>query len=63
MLGEASTAVEYTIQQTLHGLVSSATYHLTFDIASELDCCAVAEVSFLSGSSTAAWLSRRQPAE
>lgn len=52
--GPNNAGVEYTIQQTMHGLVAGNTYHLTFDIASELGCCAVAEVSFLSGSSTAA---------
>ena len=53
VLGEAGTGAQYTIQQTLSGLTPSATYTLSFAIASELGCCAHAEVSFLSGSSTA----------
>jgi hypothetical protein len=52
-LGQWSAGVDYTIQQTLTGLVPFQTYYLSFSIASEVDCCAVAEVSFLSGSSTA----------
>jgi hypothetical protein len=43
---------DYTIQQTMTGLVPGGTYHLTFDIASEENCCAKVQVSFLSGSST-----------
>jgi hypothetical protein len=52
VLGEVSTAVDYTIQQTMTGLTPGNTYNLTFDIASESGCCAVGEVSFLNGSST-----------
>jgi len=54
VLGEVATAVPYTIQQTLTGLNPGGTYMLTFAIASESGCCSVAEVSFPSGSSTAA---------
>lgn len=53
VLGEAATGVEYTIQQTLTGLTVGATYNMSFAIASELNCCSEAEVSYLSGSSTA----------
>ncbi|MHB8529448.1 MAG: PEPxxWA-CTERM sorting domain-containing protein [Caulobacteraceae bacterium] len=54
VLGRWGTAAQYTIQQTMTGLTPGDTYHLTFAIASEQGCCAVAGVSFLSGSSTAA---------
>ncbi len=53
VLGEANTGVEYTIQQTLTGLTAGLTYNLSFAIASEAGCCSQAEVSYLSGSSTA----------
>jgi hypothetical protein len=53
VLGEVSTSVLYTIQQTLTGLTPGSTYKLSFAIASEQGCCAIAEVSFPSGSSTA----------
>ena len=54
ILGQVSAATDYTIQQTLHGLTAGQTYHLSFAIASEQGSgSAVAEVSFLSGSSTA----------
>ncbi|OGT19780.1 MAG: hypothetical protein A2V90_04400 [Gammaproteobacteria bacterium RBG_16_57_12] len=53
VLGEVSTGVEYTIQQTLNGLVPGSIYNLSFALASESGCCSTAEVSFLSGSSTA----------
>jgi hypothetical protein len=52
VLGEVGTGVDYTIQQTMTGLIPGNTYNLTFDIASESGCCAVGQVSFLSGSST-----------
>jgi Protein of unknown function (DUF642)/PEP-CTERM motif len=54
VLGRASTGIEYSIQQTLTGLIVGAVYDLAFSIASELGCCSQAEVSFLSGSSTGA---------
>jgi hypothetical protein len=54
ILGEDGTNVEYTIQQTLNGLTAGNVYTLSFAIASELGCCSIAEVSFLSGSSTGA---------
>ncbi|MEO8813030.1 MAG: PEPxxWA-CTERM sorting domain-containing protein [Caulobacteraceae bacterium] len=54
ILGEVGTGKDYTVQQTVNGLTSGQTYNLTFALASELGCCAVGEVSFLSGSSTAA---------
>lgn len=54
VLGEVNTGVSYTIQQTLRGLTPGSTYKLSFAIASEQGCCALAEVSFPSGSSTAA---------
>ncbi len=43
---------DYTIQQTVGGLVAGQTYTLSFAIASEENCCSQVEVSFLSGSST-----------
>ncbi len=52
VLGRYDTAAEFTIQQTLTGLSTGSTYTLSFAIASELDCCAKTEVSYLSGSST-----------
>ena len=52
VLGRYDTATEFTIQQTLTGLTVGSTYNLSFAIASELNCCANAEVSYLSGSST-----------
>jgi hypothetical protein len=48
------TPNDYTIQQTMTGLTPGNTYTLSFAISSEENCCAVAEVSFLSGSSTGA---------
>ncbi|HEV2287715.1 MAG TPA: DUF642 domain-containing protein [Candidatus Acidoferrales bacterium] len=54
VLGEVGTGTDYTIQQTMTGLVVGDSYMLTFDIASEVGCCAVGQVSFLSGSSTSA---------
>jgi hypothetical protein len=54
VLGEVFANTSRTIQQTLTGLNPGGTYKLTFAIASELGCCSVAEVSFPSGSSTAA---------
>jgi hypothetical protein len=45
---------EYSIQQTLTGLVVGDTYDLSFAIASELGCCSEVEVSYLLGSSTSA---------
>ena len=46
---------DYTIQQTMTGLTSGDTYTLSFAISSEgTDGGAVAQVSFLSGSSTGA---------
>ena len=56
VLGYYNTATQYTIQQTLTGLTAGGVYRLDFSIASELNCCATAEVSFLSGSSTLAEL-------
>ncbi len=52
VLGRANTGTHYTIQQTLSGLTSGGVYNLGFSIASENGCCSLAEVSFLSGSST-----------
>jgi hypothetical protein len=52
VLGEVASGVDYTIQQTMTGLTPGDTYHLSFAIASESGCCSVADVSFLSGSST-----------
>lgn len=52
VLGETGTGVHYTIQQTLTGLNVGSQYNLSFSIASESGCCSMAEVSFLSGSST-----------
>jgi len=54
VLGEWDTQAQYTIQQTLSGLTPGGAYKLSFAIASELGCCSMAEVSFLSGSATAA---------
>jgi hypothetical protein len=54
VLGEVAARTDYTIQQTMTGLNPGSTYKLSFAIASERGCCAVGEVSFLSGSSTAA---------
>src|SRR3989442_15370284 len=54
VLGEVGTGVSYTIQQTINGLAPGNTYKLSFAIASESGCCSVVEVSFPSGSSTAA---------
>lgn len=45
-------AFDYTIQQTVGGLVPGQTYTLSFAIASEQFCCSQIQVSFLSGSST-----------
>ena len=53
VLGRAGSSTDYTIQQTMTGLTVGGTYKLSFDIASETGCCAVGQVSFLSGSSTA----------
>jgi hypothetical protein len=53
VLGENSAGSHYTIQQTLNGLTPGNSYNLGFSIASEQGCCSAAEVSFLSGSSTA----------
>jgi hypothetical protein len=52
VLGQVSAGVDFTIQQTMTGLTLGNTYQLSFEIASEQGCCSVAEVSFLSGSST-----------
>ncbi|CAN5585013.1 hypothetical protein BH09GEM1_BH09GEM1_20460 [soil metagenome] len=52
VLGEVSSGVNRTISQTLTGLNPGGAYMLKFAIASELGCCAVAQVGFLSGSST-----------
>jgi len=54
VLGRWDTGASFTIQQTMTGLVSGDSYDLSFAIASEQDCCSMIEVSFLSGSSTAA---------
>ena len=54
VLGLYSSGFEYSIQQTLTGLAVGSTYDLSFAIASEQNCCSQAQVSFLSGSSTAA---------
>jgi dockerin type I repeat protein/uncharacterized protein DUF642 len=54
VLGEVARGIPYTIQQTLTGLNPGGTYMLSFAIASESNCCSIAEVSFPSGSSTAA---------
>jgi uncharacterized protein DUF642 len=54
VLGRYDTGAQYTIQQELTGLSAGSTYLLSFAIASESGCCSNAEVSFLSGSSTAA---------
>ncbi len=54
VLGRYDTGSQFTIQQTMSGLIPGDTYSLSFAIASELGCCSVAEVSFLSGSSTPA---------
>jgi len=51
VLGRTFTGSHFTIQQTLTGLSSGSVYDLTFSIASEF-CCSLAQVSFLSGSST-----------
>ncbi len=53
VLGRYSTGVEYSIQQTISGLTPGDTYNLSFAIASEWGAGAEAEVSFLTGSSTA----------
>lgn len=52
VLGRVSTGQHFTIQQTLNGLTPGGVYDLSFSIASEFGCCSLAEVSFLSGSST-----------
>ncbi len=54
VLGRVDSGQHFTIQQTLTGLTPGGTYQLSFAIASERGCCAMAEVSFPSGSSTAA---------
>ncbi|MCB1935041.1 MAG: DUF642 domain-containing protein [Nitrosomonas sp.] len=54
VLGLWSSGFEYSIQQTMSGLIVGETYHLSFAIASEQGCCSQAEVSFLDGSSTSA---------
>lgn len=54
VLGRYDTEAEFTIQQTISGLIAGNTYNLSFAIASELECCSVVEASFLSGSSTGA---------
>lgn len=54
VLGEVHTGIQYSIQQTLTGLNPGSTYKLSFAIASENGCCSTVEVSFPSGSSTAA---------
>jgi hypothetical protein len=54
VLGLYSTQVEYSIQQTMNGLVVGNTYDVEFSIASEQACCAQVELSYLDGSSTAA---------
>ena len=54
VLGRYGTPNQFTIQQTLNGLVVNSTYQLSFAIASELgNAGSIAGVSFLSGSSTA----------
>jgi hypothetical protein len=63
VLGETGAGgpsmVDRTIQQTMTGLTPGNTYTLSFAISSEgtgsgASCCSVGQVSFLSGSSTAA---------
>lgn len=55
ILGEVSAGVGYSIQQTLNNLTVGATYHLTFEIASELQGGqSMVHVSFPSGSATPA---------
>lgn len=55
ILGEVGAGRDFTIQQTIHGLTPGKTYNLSFAIASEQGPSgAVAEVSFLSGSTTGA---------
>lgn len=54
VLGRQGFNAEYSIQQTLNGLVVGNIYDLSFAIASELGCCSQVDVSYLSGSSTAA---------
>ncbi|HRF74246.1 MAG TPA: DUF642 domain-containing protein [Accumulibacter sp.] len=53
VLGLHNPKTEYSIEQTLNGLIVGNTYNVSFAIASELDCCAQLELSF-TGSSTAA---------
>jgi hypothetical protein len=54
ILGDHFSGVQYAIQQTISGLIPGNTYKLSFAIASQFGCCSVVEVSFPSGSSTAA---------
>lgn len=54
VLGEQGTDHQYTIQQTVNGLTPGGTYTLSWAAASELGCCANGQLSFLSGSATAA---------
>lgn len=54
VLGRWDTGIEYSIQQTMNGLITGSTYNLSFAIASEKGCCSEVEVSFLDGSSTVA---------
>jgi hypothetical protein len=44
--------ISSSIQQTITGLTPGIVYKLSFAISGDVDCCSVAEVSFLSGSST-----------
>lgn len=52
VLGLYSSQFEYSIQQTINGLVVGNTYDVEFSIASETGCCAQVELSYLAGSST-----------
>ena len=56
VLGEERTGASYTIRQTLTGLTAGSTYAINWAAASELNCCSPGELSFLSGSSTGAYL-------
>ena len=55
ILGQVSGGTDYTIQQTVNGLTPGQSYTMTFALASEQGAgSAVGELSWLSGSSTAA---------
>jgi len=52
VLGQAGTANEFTIQQTVNGLTAGGSYTISWAAASELGCCAMGQLSFLAGSAS-----------